>query len=113
MPPRFKVEEGRHGAALGWEIDDLIGSGFIIHGVDSSNLNGNRANKGLICLASPHTLRPQFFHCGFMDLDQPGDILVCVGGAHEPMIGRYVQPILAVQQPQASTDESDSPGAHP
>jgi hypothetical protein len=40
-----------------------------------------------------------------MDIDQLGDILVCVRGAHEAMIGRYVQPVLAVQQPQARAGE--------
>ena len=48
-----------------------------------------------------------------MNLDQLGDVLVCVRSAHEPMMGRDVQPVLAVQQPQASTGESSSPGAHP
>ena len=48
-----------------------------------------------------------------MNLDQLGDVLVCVRSAHEPMMGCYVQPILAVQQPQASTGEAGSPGAHP
>jgi hypothetical protein len=51
------------------------------------------------CLASPHALRPQFLHCGLVSLDQLRDVVICVSRAHEPMMGRDVQPILAVQQP--------------
>jgi len=36
---------------------------------------------------SPHTLRPQFLHRALMNLDQLGDVLVCVCGAHKPMMG--------------------------
>jgi hypothetical protein len=41
-----------------------------------------------------------------MNFNQLGDVLVCMHSAHKPMMGRDVQPVLAVQQPQASTDES-------
>jgi hypothetical protein len=53
--------------------------------------------------ASPHAFRPQFLHRGLVSLNQVCDVLVCVSRAHEPMMGRYVQPVLAVQQPQAGT----------
>src|SRR4030042_4462393 len=53
-------------------------------------------------LASPHALRLQLFHRSFMSLNQLRDVLVGVRRAHESMMRRYVQPVLAVQQPQAS-----------
>ena len=50
--------------------------------------------------ASPHAVGPQFRHRGFVNFDQPGDVLVGVRGAHKPMAGRDMQPVLPVQQSQ-------------
>lgn len=52
---------------------------------------------------SPHALCPKFNHCGLMNLDQLGDVLVCVCGAYKAMIGWYVQPVHPVQQSKART----------
>jgi hypothetical protein len=32
-----------------------------------------------------------------VNLDQPGDVLVCVLGTHEPVVWRYVQPVHPLQ----------------
>ena len=101
MLPRFQIKVGGHPAALRWEFDDLIGIGSIIHGHRPWILIGcRRSHARRSALRSPHALRPQLLHGRLMGLDQPGDILISVGGAQESMVGRDVQPVLAVQQPK-------------
>lgn len=47
---------------------------------------------------SPHALLAQFLHGCFMDLDQTADVCIAVGGAHEAVVGRDVQSVLAIEQ---------------